>query len=70
MMSYSGCPIGNLSLPFPNEKITYEPFHSKVLFKTLKYNEYFKENFKVFDVLDFIALVTAHIPPKHNLQLR
>ena len=69
-MSYSGCPIGNLSLPFPNEKITYEPFHSKVLFKTLKYNEYFKENFKVFDVLDFIALVTAHIPPKHNLQLR
>jgi len=43
---------------------------TKVLFKTLKYNEYFKENFKVFDVLDFIALVTAHIPPKHNLQLR
>lgn len=33
-----------------------------VLFKTSKYNDYFKENFKSFDVLDFIALITAHIP--------
>ena len=56
--------------PISLKKITYEPFHSKVLFKTLKYNEYFKENFKVFDVLDFIALVTAHIPPKHKQYIR
>ena len=56
--------------PISLKKITYEPFHSKVLFKTFKYNEYFKENFKVFDVLDFIALATAHIPPKHKQYIR
>ena len=30
----------------------YEPFHGKVLFKTPKYNDYFKENFKTFNALD------------------
>ena len=55
--------------PISLEKLKYEPFHRKVLFKTPRYNEYFKKNFKVFNVLDFIVLVTAHIPPKHNLQL-
>ncbi|MBN2534701.1 MAG: transposase [Spirochaetales bacterium] len=50
--------------PISLEKIKYEPFHGRVLFKTPKYNDYFKENFKAFDVLDFIAEVTAHIPPK------
>jgi len=49
--------------PISLEKIIYEPFHGKVLFKTPKYNEYFKENYKSFDALDFIAEVTAHIPP-------
>jgi len=49
--------------PISLEKIIYEPFHGKVLFKTPKYNEYFKENFKSFAALDFIAEVTAHIPP-------
>ena len=34
------------------EKLKYEPFHGKVLFKTPKYNDYFKENFKSFVVLD------------------
>ena len=52
------------------EKLKYEPFHGKVLFKTIKYNDYFKENFKSFDVLDFIALVTAHIPPKLKQYIR
>lgn len=56
--------------PISLEKLTYEPFHSKVLFKTPKYNDYFKENFKTFDALDFIALVTAHIPPKHKQYIR
>ena len=56
--------------PISLEKLKYEPFHSKVLFKTPKYNDYFKENFRVFDVLDFIALVTAHIPPKHKQYIR
>ena len=38
--------------PISLEKLKYEPFHSKVLFKTPKYNDYFKENFRVFDALD------------------
>ena len=56
--------------PISLEKLKYEPFHGKILFKTLKYNDYFKENFKSFDVLDFIALVTVHIPPKHKQYIR
>ena len=35
--------------PISLEKIKYEPFHAKVLFKTPKYNDYFKQNFRVFD---------------------
>jgi hypothetical protein len=42
-------------------KIKYEPFKGKVLFKT-KYNEYFGENFKVYTASDFIAALTQHIP--------
>lgn len=56
--------------PISLEKIIYEPFHGKVFFKTPKYNEYFKENFKSFDALDFIAEVTAHIPPKSKQYIR
>ena len=40
-----------------------------MLFKT-KYNDYFKENFEVFDALDFIAKVTAHIPPRGKQYIR
>ena len=47
--------------PVSLEKITYEAFHKKVLFKTPKYNAYFKENFRVFDVFDFMALVTSPV---------
>ncbi len=43
---------------------------SKVLYKTPKYNNYFKENFKVFDAPLFIAEVTAHIPPKNKQYIR
>jgi hypothetical protein len=56
--------------PISLEKITYEPFHGKVLFKTTRFNDYFKENFKAFDVLDFIAELTAHIPPKNKIYIR
>ncbi len=38
--------------------------HGKVLYKTPKNNEYFGENFRLFDALDFVAELTAHIPPK------
>ena len=29
-----------------------------------------KENFRVFDAVEFIALVTAYIPPKHKQLIR
>jgi hypothetical protein len=48
--------------PLSLNKIKYEPFKNKVLFKT-KYNDYFGENFKVYDGEDFIAALTKHIPP-------
>ena len=48
--------------PLSLNKIKYEPFKGKVLFKT-KYNEYFGENFKVYNASDFIAALTQHIPP-------
>jgi hypothetical protein len=48
--------------PLSLNKIKYEPFKGKVLFKT-KYNEYFGENFKVYTGGDFIAALTKHIPP-------
>ena len=51
-------------------KIRYEPLHSKVLYKETKYNDYFKENLKMFNVLDFIVEVTLHIPPKNKQYIR
>ncbi|HDY87703.1 MAG TPA: hypothetical protein ENH82_06230 [bacterium] len=45
--------------PISLKKIFQEPFKSKVLFKA-KYNDYFKENVKIFDAEDFIADLTLH----------
>ena len=53
--------------PISLKKIRYEPFKGKVLFHT-KYSEYFKQNVLLFDVLDFLAELTQHIPPR-RLQL-
>ena len=47
--------------PVSLNKIMYEPFKGKVLFKT-KYNKYFKENLKVYDADEFIARLAQHIP--------
>ncbi len=47
--------------PVSLNKIIYEPFKGKVLFKT-KYNKYFKENLKVYDADEFIARLAQHIP--------
>jgi len=49
--------------PLSLTKIRHEPFKSRVLFHTT-YSEYFKQNVKMFDSLDFIAELTQHIPPK------
>jgi hypothetical protein len=44
-------------------KVIYEPFKGKVIFKT-KYNKYFKENLKVYDADEFVARLVQHIPLK------
>ena len=49
--------------PLSLKKIRHEPFKSRVLFHTT-YSEYFKQIVKMFDVLDFIAELTQHIPPR------
>jgi hypothetical protein len=56
--------------PISLKKLKYEPFHGKVLYKTKEFNEYFKENFKFFDVFDFIAEATQHIPPRGKQYIR
>jgi len=47
--------------PISLEKIIYESFKGRVIFKT-KYNAYFKENLKVYDPVEFIGLAAQHIP--------
>ena len=49
--------------------MSFESFGGKVLFHT-SYNEYFRENLKLFDAVDFIALLTQHIAPKGAQYLR
>lgn len=55
--------------PVSMQKITYEPFKRNLLYHT-KYNEYFKENIKLFSATDFIADLTIHIPPKGKHLIR
>jgi len=55
--------------PVSLQKLLYEPFKGKVIFKT-KYNAYFKENLKVFKAEDFIAEFTQHIPPSRVRLIR
>ncbi len=49
------------------KKIFYEPSKSKVLFKT-KFNDYFRENVKMFDAEDFIADLT-YISPQRTFSI-
>ncbi len=55
--------------PISLKKITLESFHGKVFFHTC-YNAYFGENLKLFDVTDFIALLTQHLPPRGTHYIR
>jgi hypothetical protein len=43
--------------PISLNKVSYENFHGRVLFHT-SFNEYFKENLKLFEAPEFIALLT------------
>ena len=45
--------------PVSLNKIIYDPFKVKVIFKT-KYNKYFKENLKVYEADEFIAKFAQH----------
>jgi len=55
--------------PVSLKKIEYIPAKSKVLYHT-KYNEYWKENIKLFTANDFIAELTQHLPPKRKHMIR
>jgi len=55
--------------PISLKKVSFESFGGKVIFHT-SFNEYFKENLKLFDASDFIALLTQHLPPKGAQYLR
>jgi hypothetical protein len=55
--------------PVSLKKIMYIRENSTIIYKT-KYNEYFKENIKLFTATDFIAELTMHIPPKHKHLIR
>ena len=52
---------GMARCPVSLNKIIYEPFKGKVIFKT-KYNKYFKENLKVYNADELIARLAQHIP--------
>jgi hypothetical protein len=47
------------------KKVHYEPTKGRVFFHT-HYSDYFKENMKMFDALDFIAELTQHIPQRES----
>ncbi|MCG8571939.1 MAG: transposase, partial [Spirochaetes bacterium] len=55
--------------PVSLQKISYDPVKKKVLYHT-KYNDYFKENVKLFTADDFIADLTIHISPKGKHLIR
>jgi hypothetical protein len=46
-------------------KILYARSNGTLIYMS-KYNEYWKENMKLFKAGDFIAELTQHIQPKHN----
>jgi hypothetical protein len=55
--------------PVSLQKILYARSNGTIIYKT-KYNEYWKENIKLFKANDFIAELTQHIPPKHKHLIR
>ncbi len=55
--------------PVSLQKILYARSNGTIIYKT-RYNEYFKENIKLFKAGDFIAELTQHIPPKHKHLIR
>lgn len=55
--------------PLSLKKILYESTKGRVIYHT-QYNDYFKENTRMFEACDFIAELTQHIPPRHKHYIR
>ena len=55
--------------PVSLKKLIYIPAKAKVLYKT-KYNAYFGENIKLMTAVEFIVLLTVHIPAKRKHLIR
>jgi len=55
--------------PISLKKVSFESFRGKVLFHT-SYNDYFKENLRLFEAPEFIALLTQHLPPRGTHYIR
>ena len=55
--------------PISLKKVSFESFRGKILFHT-SYNDYFKENLKLFEAPEFIALLTQHLPPRGTHYIR
>jgi hypothetical protein len=55
--------------PVSLQKILYARSNGTIIYKT-KYNEYFKQNIKLFKAGDFIAELTQHLPLKHKHLIR
>ena len=51
--------------PISLQKILYAQSNGTVIYTT-KYNEYWKQNMKLFKAGDFIAELTQYIPQKHK----
>jgi hypothetical protein len=48
--------------PFALENITYQAGSEKVIYRGSGLHKWHRQNFETFDVLDFVAAVTAHVP--------
>ena len=55
--------------PVSLKKVMYIKEKGNILYHT-KYNDYWKENIKLFKATDFIAELTQHIPQKHKHLIR
>ena len=55
--------------PVSLQKILYARSNGTIVYKT-KYNEYWKENIKLFKALDFITELIQRIPPKRKNLIR
>ncbi len=56
--------------PFHAEGIVYQPESGKVLYRAKKRHGLLKRNFQVFDAVEFIGVLSDHIPHRRRHQVR